>query len=107
MVDLVPIYLRTDAEMVPVRRVDHILILQHRIAPGELCDRVVRSNRAQRIVNVKLRPHPERHRMKIRAHRFFLLGLIIESRRAEQLLRSLVRDPSLHRHARHVLSRPH
>ena len=49
------------AEMIPVRGVDHVLILQRRIAAGALGDHVVRLNGAQRIVNVDLRAHAQRH----------------------------------------------
>ncbi len=79
MIDVCPGSVGLRAEMIPVRGINHVLILQRRIAAGAFSDDVVRLDGAQRIVNIDLSAHAKRHGVEIRTHCLLLQRVEIKA----------------------------
>ena len=103
VVDRVAVDRRADAQVIPVRRVDDVLVLQHRVAAFELRDDVARVDRAQLVGDRHRRLDAERHRLELARQRLLLQRVEILARHREELLRRVERDPALDVHLAHVL----
>src|SRR4029077_4384869 len=55
VINAIPVYLRADAKVIPVRRVNHVAVFQLRVAAGQARDDVMRIDGSQLIVNGDLR----------------------------------------------------
>ena len=105
VVDAVAVDRRADAEMIPVRRVDDVLVLQLRIAALELRDDVLRVDRAQRVAGCVIDAvTPSGTGLKSRvAACFFSVVEVLAGHLQQDLAALIERDPSFDRGAAHVL----
>ena len=93
--------------MIPVRRVDHVLVAQLRVAALELGEDVLRLNRSHRVANRQRRPELERHRTEVTRESLFLERVEILAGLCQQLLRRVEREPAFDCGSAHVLVRRH
>ncbi len=105
VVDLVAGQGLVPAKVVPVGGIDHVLVLELRIAALQLRDHVPRLDAPERVVETETRPGVERHGAEILPHRGLLEFVKAFAASREQLLRLLQRDPGFHGDLAHILVR--
>ena len=71
--------------MIPVRGVDHVLVLAASDRALELADDVLRVDRAQRVVKLHRRRDAERHRLELAGRRLLLQRVEILAGQLQQL----------------------
>ena len=103
VVDPVAVDRLADAEVIPVRGVDDVLVLERGVAAFELGHDVLRVDRAQRVADRHRRGDAERHRLERRASPPALQRVEVLAGHREELLRLVERDPAFDGRAAHVL----
>ena len=93
-----------DAEVIPVGRVDDVLVLQLRIAAFELGDDVLRVDRAQRVLDRDRRLEPSGTGLNSRVGACFLSASKSWPAILQDLLRRVERDPAFDGRAAMFLS---
>ena len=102
MVDAIAVHFRANPEVIPVRRINHIAILQLWVTAGQAPDDVVRVNGSHFIVNRDFCTQAQRHRVEIAACRRGRQFGEIKAGGAQEFAGGVLCHPAFQRKAIHV-----